>query len=444
MDKMSIEERIEKLLKALNNRKVEDAILTLYKSKVTYIRYANNEITIPIINNESLLSVYIGLNKRRLTTQINDLYFDPERLAEKLVKIIGQLEEQEVYVNLPKQKFEYREIAEVDEETIKFEEEGLPFVEKIINESLNEGAKRTAGTLRSSCTEIKSWTSNGLYLEDKRSEVMLNHRCFLDSSSTGQWSFTARSVKELNWKLVVDKAIKYCKLNVNHKKVEAGRYKAILAPMIFASLMEHVAYASSAYSVETGYSFLAGKLGKKIGSEVLTLIDDPSNKEFAGYARFDEECIPTKRKEIIKEGILQTYLHNLTTAKKFNTETTGNAGIVSPMPFSIHVKPGEMEEEEMIKEIDKGLLIVNNWYLRFQNYQLGDFSTILRDGIFLIEKGEIKQALIGARLSDNFINIMQNIKGLSKLVYPIRWWEVNTPTYAPYALIENINITTAE
>src|SRR5579875_1936831 len=425
---MSVENKIETLVKNLQEKGVEDVIATLRNTHTVLMRYANNEIMIPIINKDSLISISIGQNKRRLITQINDLYFEPSQLAENLTKMLRQLEEQEVYVSLPKEKFNYPKILEPEEQIKKAEENSLSYVEGIINESLSLGVKRVAGTLQINYLEVKYWNSNGLYLEDKRSGAMLNHRCFLDSTSTGQWSYTSRNLSDLNWKLVVNKASEICKINVNHKKANPGKYTVVFAPMIFASLAEHIAFATSAYGVEAGYSYFAGKLNKQVGSENITLIDDPLNEKSAGYTRFDEEGIPTKRKEIISKGVLSTYLHNLTTAKKFNTQTTGNAGLITPHPWSIHVEAGDFGEEEILKEVKRGLFIVNNWYLRFQNYQLGDFSTILRDGIFLVENGEIKQPLLGARLTDNFLNILNNIKGLTKSVYPIQWWEVNTPT----------------
>ncbi len=273
---------------------------------------------------------------------------------------------------------------------------------------------------------------------------MLNHRCFSNSTSTGQWAYCARSIKDLDYNLVVEKATQIAEININQKKIEAGNYDIVFSPMIFASLMEHVALAASAYNIELGLSFFIGKLNSKVASDKLTLYEDPHDHKSPAYSRFDDECIPTRKKDVIKNGILITYLHNLRTAKKFGTESTGNAGIVFPLPFNVYIKEGDYKEEEIFKEIKRGLFLVNNWYLRFQNYITGDFSTILRDGIFLIENGEIKQALYGGRLSENFLNLLNSIEGLTNIKYPIKWWEVNIPTYSPYALARNLRITTAE
>ena len=85
---------------------------------------------------------------------------------------------------------------------------------------------------------------------------------------------------------------------------------------------------------------------------------------------------------------------------------------------------------------------MNTWYTRFQNYVKGDFSTIPRDSIFLIENGEIKQSLKDVRLSDNALNLLNNIAGISKERKHVHWWrEANPPSLAPYLLIKNVHIT---
>ena len=62
---------------------------------------------------------------------------------------------------------------------------------------------------------------------------------------------------------------------------------------------------------------------------------------------------------------------------------------------------GDVSKDELFEDVKKGLYLTNTWYTRFQNYAKGDFSTIPRDGIFLIEKGKIKQSLKDLRISDN-------------------------------------------
>jgi PmbA protein len=119
------------------------------------------------------------------------------------------------------------------------------------------------------------------------------------------------------------------------------------------------------------------------------------------------------------------------------TETTANAGLIAPRSFNIlfDCKKGD------VFDVKEGIYITNVWYTRFQNYANGDFSTIPRDGAFLIKNGEIVQSLKGLRISDNMLNILKNIKYSNKKVIQIKSWEAEIPTFTPEVLVNNVNIT---
>ncbi|MEM2058571.1 MAG: metallopeptidase TldD-related protein, partial [Thermoproteota archaeon] len=87
--------------------------------------------------------------------------------------------------------------------------------------------------------------------------------------------------------------------------------------------------------------------------------------------------------------------------------------------------------------------LTNSWYTRHQNYKTGDFSTVIRDGAFYVEDGEIKHPVKGLRISDNLQRIISNIEELSDKLYGVLWWEVTIPTYVPTAIIRNVRITKA-
>ena len=103
---------------------------------------------------------------------------------------------------------------------------------------------------------------------------------------------------------------------------------------------------------------------------------------------------------------------------------------------------GDVSKDELFKGVKKGLYLTNTWYTRFQNYAKGDFSTIPRDGIFLIEKGEIKQSLKDLRISDNVLTMLGNVAAISKERQHVHWWgEADPPSLSPYVLIKNVHLT---
>ena len=95
----------------------------------------------------------------------------------------------------------------------------------------------------------------------------------------------------------------------------------------------------------------------------------------------------------------------------------------------------------MFSHIKKGVYITNLWYTRFTNHFTGDFSTMPRDGAFLIENGEIKYPIKNIRISDNMLNIMKNIKEVSNNSIQTKSWESQEPAITPSVLVSNINIT---
>ncbi|MDD1776265.1 MAG: TldD/PmbA family protein, partial [Candidatus Methanomethylicus sp.] len=227
-------------------------------------------------------------------------------------------------------------------------------------------------------------------------------------------------------------------------KWSEGKHDVLFGQIIAANLLESIGHASSAFSVESGTSCLANKLGKKVTSSDVTIIDDGSNPEMINSRAFDDEGTPTKRNVIVKEGILKTYLHNSETAKRFNTVSTGNGGWIAPVPWNLEINSGKLSMDEMFATLNNGIYAVSNWYTRFQNYSTGDFSTICRDGTFLVEGGEIKGALKGVRISDNLLRTFSAVKGMGNHRKWVHWWEVRLPVLLPSMVVSDVSLTKAQ
>ncbi|MEM3490944.1 MAG: metallopeptidase TldD-related protein, partial [Fervidicoccaceae archaeon] len=91
-----------------------------------------------------------------------------------------------------------------------------------------------------------------------------------------------------------------------------------------------------------------------------------------------------------------------------------------------------------------GIIIMNNWYTRLQNYVEGQFSTVSRDGALLVKDGEIVGNLGRVRLSTSLPRMLSSIEQLSRERSNILWWEVEIPTRSPFALIRGVNLTRPE
>ncbi len=429
-------------LRLAKNAGATDAALNYYSTKTYMVRFSNNEVTISNVFIEEYAEFYVAIKERRAITSTNIISSKSfKELVNNAVSIAKSAPPSDIYAPLPKGPFKYDKKL-LDQRLGRVTHEKLiDWVEEAINAALKEGAKRVAGSLIFTKEYRFLMTTEKVMAEHRKDNLEISVRAFLDGESSGQFAAASGSTEEFRPEEVGSKAGEIAKMAENPSPVEPGIYDAIISPMTLANILEEVGDMASGFYVDSGISFLKDKLGERVASEALTLIDDPTLHGTYGAEPFDDEGLPTRRNIIIENGVLKTYLHNSSTAKKFNVESTANAGLIVPGPFNLVVEGGTESLSSLISKIDRGVLVTNDWYLRYRDTSRGDFSTIPRDGLFLIINGGIERPIRELRISDNILRLLQNIEYMTHDKYWIKWWEVETPVKAPYALIRDVNFT---
>ena len=192
----------------------------------------------------------------------------------------------------------------------------------------------------------------------------------------------------------------------------------IFSPKAMVSMITTFASAFSADNARKGLSALKGKEGEVIASALVTLLDDPFYPESAYPQKFDGEGSPTRRKELISHGVLNTLLYDLSTAHAAGKETTGNAfrrsydSPVSIQPYTLVLAPGELTEEALLAKCGSGVWIdfLGGTHAG-ANPISGDFS--LQSGGFLVEGGKKTKPVRSFTVSGNFFTLLKNITALS-------------------------------
>jgi|Deesub1362B_J571_1020462.scaffolds.fasta_scaffold00003_436 PmbA protein len=439
-----LEDLMNRAYKYLSDNGAEDIAIKGLRTYRVILRFYNNSLATVKSYDDSVMHIYVGANKRRTLTAINVI--EEEKITEQLNKVlrsIGELPEYNDYTPLPDKAVDYKEPLGIFDSKSLDINKAVDKLEASINSALDNKVKRVAGTLVLSGVKTVLKTSGGRNGEFKKTIISFNMRGFKEKDISYQMSAISTKLDAIPFKKIGEElGLALSNLN-NVKIITPGKYNVIISPIVSANLLGwHMRFAS-AYTVDTGISPFTGKLDEKVVSDKLTLIDDPTMKGNPAATPFDDEGTPTVKTVVVENGVLKTYLHNTTTAKKYNVESTGHAGIIAPSAHSLIVGKGDFSSlEELAKEVSNGILITNVWYTRFQNYRLGEFSTLQRDIGIYIENGEFKSGFKGARLSDNIINIFQRTRGLTKKRYWIKWWDTPFPSYTPYIAIENVNITT--
>ncbi len=432
---------IDFVIKKLNSLNLEDFVVLFFKNRDRMIRFTNNSITVTKDKTGSALFIYMAKERKRIAGATYDLRKgEIASFISSLYKSMMASSETE-YAHLPRGPFRYVHNGDID--TKIGEEDLTPYVSRAIYSALENGAKRVAGSLSAFITNIEIFTSGGAEGRDIRTGIELNVRAFTSKESSGHGIAVSTRLSSFNPEEAGRLAGMYSKMAKNPKTVREGRYRVLLSSTVAANIFEHVGISTSAFMVEAGLSFFKDKIGEKVAVSNLTLIDHGQIQGGLDSRSFDDEGLPTKSNKLIDSGILLTYIHNSTTAKKFKTESTANAGIIEPHPWNLEVKSGDMDDDEMIRELKSGIIVTNNWYTRFQSYRTGEFSTIPRDAAFLVENGEVKASIHGFRLSDSIPRLLNSISGIGKKRRWIKWWEVETPTLSPQIIVDGMTVTKA-
>ena len=409
----------------------------------------NNEVMIKIANSQPsviqhwsniVINLYLVKNKRIFVTSYT--LKNPDEVLKAIDDILNvseSVEQSEYYAPLPEpSRIDFLK-GITDKRVIDALKNPEKVVDKLFSALSSIKVDETAGVLTLEYEGKALATSTGVSLYEEATGFNIYIRAFKDEGS-GQWGMSS---SKLDLKLIeetVNRATEYAVESRRPEPLEPGVYDIILSPMVAGNLLSLIGFMASAMAIDMGFSiFMGKKLGEKVASDKLTLIDDPRLEDAYNSASFDDEGVPTYTKPIIEKGILKNILHNTKTAKKHGTKSTGNAGWIMPEPWNLVVQAGDLKEDELIGEVKRGLLVTNNWYTRLQNYIDGTFSTILRDAIFLIENGRIVKATSKLRIADKLPRLLSNIVALGKESYQAKWWEIDKPVITPFILVRNVH-----
>jgi PmbA protein len=202
------------------------------------------------------------------------------------------------------------------------------------------------------------------------------------------------------------------------RKIEQSfKGEMLLTPMAANEMIvEVIAHAINSDAVQKKSSHFAGKIGKQVASELLTVEDDATNVQGLSASSFDREGVPHRRNIVIEKGMLKKFLYNTYTARKDGVMSTGNAsGSTSSPPLvsttNFLIKPGRSNVDKLVSEIRQGIIIS-----RFSGNVdpvNGDFSGVVKGGRF-VRNGTIQYAVKEVMVAGNIFKALSRLNGISK------------------------------
>jgi PmbA protein len=224
------------------------------------------------------------------------------------------------------------------------------------------------------------------------------------------------------------------------KRIETKTTKIILTQFALQELLYFTLInAVKADNVQREQSPFKDKLGEKVASDNLTIYDDGLYPGGLRTSIFDGEGAPKQRTSVVEKGVLRNFLYDNYAAKKEGLQSTGNAsraGYLSTPSIeanNFHVIPGNKSEEQLLDEVDEGLIIYYLQGAHSSNPVSGEFSVVATPA-WKVKKGEIIHCSRGVMLAGNIFEVLKNVSAVGNNVRQMG------QLVTPWILVENVRV----
>lgn len=227
--------------------------------------------------------------------------------------------------------------------------------------------------------------------------------------STYSESILVSDKEKIDFSEIINNVLKLASIATQKRKLETKKYDIVLSSNVASRIIDHLQDMLSAELIHQKKSCLENKLNEKVFSNKLTILEEPRNKDYPGYIIFDKEGTPTSNKELIKNGVVKSYLYDIKEAKVDKISSTGNKynGIAGR---NMYIVPGDKKLEDLLKTIDNGIYITH--YMGSMGSSINTTSGNISMQIFgyIIENGQLICGFEPAVLTTSIFEILSNIE----------------------------------
>ncbi|WP_299623951.1 TldD/PmbA family protein [Pelagibius sp.] len=211
------------------------------------------------------------------------------------------------------------------------------------------------------------------------------------------------------------------------RKPETEKLPVVYDPRVSMGLLRHLAGAIAGPAIARGTSFLKDRLGEAVFAAGIDIIDDPHRPHGLGSKPFDAEGLANRRLKVVENGVLNTWILDLRSARQLGLKSTGHAARgtsspPSPSTSNLYMAPGTVSPEALMADIDKGFYVTSLMGMGI-NGVTGDYSR--GAGGFRIEKGELTTPISEATVAGNLKDMFRNLTPADDLVFK---YGTNAPT----------------
>ena len=392
--------------KLLSYVKADDAVVGVNSENYGHLRFASNSFTTSGARENISVGITVWIDNKRGAASTNEIDNESLKatvaLAEQLARISPV--DREYMPTLSKQA--YKPVNGYAEATSNI---SVSTRAKTINDVITacEKAKVVgAGFHQARGLAGGSATKNGNFIYERSSLVSLSTTArTADGTSSGYFLRNHFDVAKLDTNRVANEAIRKALDARNPRVLDAGVYPAILEPQAVADLLTFFAFSFDARSAEEGRSPFSApggktKVGEKIFDERINVYSDPWHPDLPG-SQSAQGGLPAQKIHLVRNGVVENLVYSRFWAKQKGKEPTPG-----PVNSIIESSQSPVAVEDMIKSMDRGLLLGRFWYVRGVDPRIALQTGLTRDGVWYIEKGKIQYPVKNFRFNQSVMQLL--------------------------------------
>ena len=384
----------------------EDAAVSLQSSVEAHARFADNRITTSGRSEDLDITATVWVGRRRGSTSGNDAGAEAlKRLAGEAVDIARISPVQREYLPTlgPLEYAEARGFATASAEVdVTARAAHLDAVLAACRAAKVTGAGFHSA--RASASAAATANGNRRYFRTSAADFSVTARS-IDGTGSGYYAGDHFDLARLDAKHIAGQAVGKAVRSREPKAIEPGVYPVVLEPQAVSDLMGFLTNAFDARTADEGRSAFSAKdgktrLGEKLFSERLSLYSDPMHPEMPATPSTGEG-IPASRLSLIEAGVVENLSYS-----RFWAQERKLAPTPGPVNYIMEGAQPAASTDEMIKGMERGLLISRFWYVRLVDPRTIVLTGLTRDGLWWIEKGKISHPVRNLRFNQSVLAML--------------------------------------
>lgn len=381
-------------------------------------RFANSQIHQNVAETNTVVNLRFVQGKRIGVASTNRLSDDTalRGLAESAARIARLQPELEDFAGLPNSGPHHEVAGTAATATAAASPEARAAGARAVIGAADDAGVLAFGSFKTVVERICVANSRGIRVSEERTHAELITVCMGADGESGYAASAAVDVDAIDAAAIGREAAGKAGASRGAEQLPPGDYPVVLEEYAVVDLLDMLGFMGfSALAVQEGRSFF--EPDRQIGSQLVSIWDDASDA-VGMPASFDYEGVAKQRVDLVDHGVCRGVVYDAQTAAREGRESTGH-GLPAPnpwgpFPLNQFMAAGDQDRDELIGGLERGLLVTRFHYTNPVHPKLAIVTGMTRDGVFLVEGGEIRGPVRNLRFTQSYLDALAGVEAVGR------------------------------